>query len=192
MNWLDIVLLFLFAISVLTAFRNGLTAEVVRLVSVALALVLSVWLYGTAASFLLPYTNSKAVANFCGFLIVFCGVWLAGWLIGLALSRLLKLTGLSIVDRLLGAAFGTVRGLLLAAALVTALMAFTPGNAPPRAVVGSRVAPYVIDASRIVAAIAPYELNSGFRKNYEQAKDIWRNTLKRTIPSLPAARNKTP
>ena len=99
----------------------------------------------------------------------------------------MKVAGLSFVDRLLGAGFGVVRGLLISIALVLALLAFTPGKSPPNAVVHSRVAPYVIDAARVCAAVAPHELKDGFRKSYEQVKTIWGNALKKGIRELPDA-----
>jgi len=185
MNWLDVVLLILLLGSVVTSFSAGLTREVVGLVSMIAALILAIWFYGTAGSFLLPYVSSPGIANFCGFLIVFCGVLILGALLGRALGRLMKVAGLSFVDRLLGAGFGVVRGLLISIAVVLALLAFTPGKSPPNSVVNSRVAPYVIDAARLVSAVAPHELKDGFRKSYEQVKTIWGNALKRGIRDLP-------
>jgi membrane protein required for colicin V production len=179
------VLLILLLGSVVTSFSAGLTREVVGLASMIAALVLAIWFYGTAGSFLLPYVSSPGIANFCGFLIVFCGVLIAGSLLGHALGRLMKVAGLSFVDRLLGAGFGVVRGLLMSVALIVALLAFAPGKSPPNAVVHSRVAPYVIDAARLFTAMAPHEVKDGFRKSYEQVKTIWSNALKKSMRDLP-------
>ncbi len=187
MNWLDVVLLLILLGSVVTSFSTGLAREVVGLVSMVAALVLAIWFYGSAGSFLQPYVSSPGVANFCGFLLVFLGVIVLGAIIGRVLSRLMKVAGLSFVDRLLGAGFGLVSGMLIAIAIVLALLAFTPGKAPPNAVVQSRVAPYVIDAARVVATVAPYELKDGFRKSYEQVKSIWGTALKKGIRGLPDA-----
>jgi membrane protein required for colicin V production len=187
MNWLDIVLLLVLVGSIVTSFSTGLAREIVGLVSMIAALVLAIWFYGTAGSFLQPYVSSPGIANFCGFLIVFCGVIALGAILGRLLRRMIKVAGLSFVDRLLGAGFGIVRGLLIAIALVLALLAFTPGKAPPNAVVHSKVAPYVIDAARVCAAVAPHELKDGFRKSYEQVKTIWGNALKKGIRGLPDA-----
>lgn len=187
MNWLDIVLLIVLAASVVTSFSTGLAREVVGLISLIAALVLAIWFYGTAGSFLLPFVSSPAIAHFCGFLIVFAVVLVAGAILGRLLARFLKVAGLSFVDRLLGAGFGMVRGLLISIAFVLALLAFTPGPSPPNAVVHSKVAPYVIDAARVCAAIAPHELKDGFRKSYEQVKSIWGNALKKGIRELPDA-----
>jgi membrane protein required for colicin V production len=187
MNWLDIVLLIVLVGSVVTSFSTGLAREVVGLVSMVAALVLAIWFYGSAGAILLPYVSSPGIAHFCGFLIVFVGVLVAGALIGRVLGRMMKAAGLSFVDRLLGAGFGVVRGLLISIAFVLALLAFTPGKSPPTAVVHSRVAPYVIDAARVCAAIAPRELKDGFRKSYEQVKSIWGSALKKGIRELPDA-----
>jgi membrane protein required for colicin V production len=148
---------------------------------------LAIWFYGSAGAILLPYVSSPGIANFCGFLVVFVGVLVAGALIGRLLGRMMRAAGLSFVDRLLGAGFGVVRGLLISIAVVLALLAFTPGKSPPNAVVHSRVAPYVIDAARVCAAIAPRELKDGFRKSYEQVKTIWGSALKKGIRELPDA-----
>jgi membrane protein required for colicin V production len=173
MNWLDIVLLIVLVGSVVTSFSTGLAREVVGLISMV--------------AMLLPYVSSPGIAHFCGFLIVFLGVLILGAITGRLLGRLMKVAGLSFVDRLLGAGFGVVRGLLISIALVLALLAFTPGKSPPNAVVHSRVAPYVIDAARVCAAIAPHELKDGFRKSYDQVKTIWGNALKKGIRELPDA-----
>jgi membrane protein required for colicin V production len=187
MNWLDVALLLILVGSVVTSFSTGLAREVVGLVSMVAALLLAIWFYGTAGSFLQPYVSSPGVANFCGFLMVFCGVLILGAIVGRVLRRMMRVVGLSFVDRLLGAGFGMVRGLLISIAVVLALLAFTPGKSPPNAVVHSRVAPYVIDAARVCATIAPHELKDGFRKSYEQVKTIWGNALKKGIRSLPDA-----
>jgi len=185
MNWLDVVLVIVLLWSVFTSFSTGLTREIVKLVSLVAALVLAIWFYGTAGSFLQPYVSSPGVAHFCGFLIVFVGVLILGSVVGHTLGRFLKVTGLSFVDRLLGAAFGVVRGVLIGVALILALLAFAPGKSPPNAVVDSRLAPYEIDAARVFAAVAPHELREGFHKSYEEVKTAWNNAVHKGMRELP-------
>lgn len=173
MNWLDLLLLLIIAGSVYTSFRKGLSREVIGLVTVCCALLLGIWLYGNAGSYLLPYLSSRSVANFAGFGIVFCGVLLLGSVVSAIAGRFLKITGLSLFDHVLGAGFGIVRGILISVALITAILAFSPGDAPPAPVVNSRMAPYVASAARVVTMMAPYELKQGFRKTYEKVKSAW-------------------
>jgi membrane protein required for colicin V production len=187
MNWLDFVLLILIVTSIIASFRKGFSRELIGLISVIVALFCGLWFYGSAGSILEPYVSSRGIAHFCGFLIVFIAVVIAGAVIGLLFSRLVKAAGLSFFDRILGAGFGAVRGLLMSVALVVAIVAFTPaaGDAAPSAVVHSRLAPYVIDTAHLFASIAPRELKDGFRKHYGQVKTIWRDTLKNGIQKLP-------
>jgi membrane protein required for colicin V production len=185
MNWLDFVLVLILAASVVAGFRRGLSRQIIGLVSGVLALVLGIWFYGTVGFYLLPYASSRTMANAGGFAVVFCGVLLLGAMVSFAVGRFLNVTGLSIVDHLLGAGFGLLRGLVFAIAIIMGVMAFSRGDNPPAAIVGSRMAPYVVDAARVVAAIAPHELREGFRRTYAQVKAAWSDALDKGIRKLP-------
>jgi len=187
MNWLDWVLVLLLAFSIIASFRKGFSRELIELISVLVALFCGLWFYGSAGAFLEPYVKSPGVAHLCGFLIIFVGVLIAGGLLGMLFGRLVKAAGLSFFDRVLGAGFGAVRGLLMSVALVVAIVAFAPstGDAAPNAVVHSRLAPYVIDTAHVFASIAPRELKDNFRKHYGQVKNIWHDALKNGVHRLP-------
>jgi membrane protein required for colicin V production len=183
MNWLDLVLAIILLASVLSSFRKGLSRELIGLVSVCLALLLGIWLYGSAAAHLLPYLRSRQTANFAGFAVVFCGVLLIGGILSLIVGKILRISGFSFIDHLLGLAFGLARGLLIGVALITGIMAFSPGDQPPMAVVQSRLAPFVLGGARVIAAIAPHELKEGFRKSYARVQSEWAQ-LSRGVKNL--------
>lgn len=185
MNWLDIVLLIIIAASMLTSFRKGLSREIIGLIAVILAFVLGSWFYGTAGALFEPHVSSPSVAHFAGFAVVFGGVLLLGAIVGYIVGKFLKVTGLSFFDHVLGAGFGLARGVLIGIALVMGIMAFSAAGHPPVAVVQSRTAPYVVDAARLVASIAPHELREGFRRSYAQVKTAWSRTLEDGIRKLP-------
>ena len=138
----------------------------------------ALWFYGAAGSFLLPYVSHGRIANFIGFVVIFVAFLILGALVGKLLSVALKWVGLSWLDRLLGGAFGMVRGLVIGIALVLALLAFSP-TPPPRAVVGSRLAPYVIEAANVCAYLAPREVREGVRDSYAKVKDVWDQFLQK-------------
>jgi len=190
MNWLDIVLLLIVAASVFTSFRKGLVREVIGLVSVILAILAGIWIYGIPAGLLMPYLSSRAVANFAGFFVVFCAMLAIGAVAGFFAGKFLRVTGLSIFDHLLGAVFGMVRGTLIGVALIMGLMAFSPADRPPNAIVDSRAAPYVAGAARVMAALAPYELKEGFRKTYAQARSAWEKAIHDGLQKRPAGERK--
>ncbi len=169
MNWLDIVLIVVLAYSTFRSFQKGFSREIIGLAASLFALVLGMWFYGLAGSFVAPYVASARMANLAGFLIVVVVVLTLGALTGWVVSRFLRTIGLSFFDRLLGAVFGLGRGLLVAIALLTAFIAFGPasdGAAVPAAVLHSQIAPYVLEASRYFVAIAPMDLKQRFRKEY--------------------------
>jgi membrane protein required for colicin V production len=185
MNWLDAVLLFILALSVIAGFRKGLSRQIIGLVSVVAAIVLGLWMYGLAGAWLTPYVSSRRAANFGGFALVFCGVMLAGSVIGYLVHKFLKLTGLSFFDRILGAGFGVLRGTLIAVALVLGIMAFSAEGKPPESVVRSRMAPYTVQAARVFAAMAPHDMREGFHRAYGQVKSAWGNGLEKNLRERP-------
>jgi len=185
MNWLDVTLGLILIASVIAAFRNGFTREVIRLVAVVVGFVLGLWFYGWAGGFLEPHLKSPQVAHFVGFLIVFCGVLLIGVLVGFLVGRFLRVTGLSFFDHILGAGFGVLRAALISVVLISGLLAFSHGGAPPASVEQSRLAPYLVGAANMAADMAPHEFKEGFRKAYGQVKQTWANTRHEVTP--PAA-----
>lgn len=179
MNWLDIVLLLIFCLSVASGFAKGFAKLLVGLAAAILGFLCGLWFYGAAGAYLLPYVSHKGVANFLGFLLIFFAIVLAGAVVGKLLGTLLKWVGLSWIDRLLGGVFGLVRGLVFAIAIVLALMAFSP-KPPPASVVRSRIAPYVIGAANICSYMAPKEVREGVRQSYEKIRQAWREMLDKT------------
>ncbi len=161
------------------SFRKGLSRQVIHLAAVVAGIVLGAWFYGRVAEVLEPHVTSPTAAKLGGFLIVFCGVVFVGALASWIVGKFLRITGLSIVDHLLGAVFGLLRGVLVAVALIMGVMAFSKDGTPPRAIEESRVAPYVSQAARVFAALAPRELKDGFHKSYEQAKLVWDRNVKK-------------
>jgi membrane protein required for colicin V production len=182
-NWLDIVLVLILSLSVFGGLVNGFAKVGIGLIATVLGLFCGLWFYGTAGSFLLPYVSHKGIANFIGFVLVFFGILLMGALASKLIGLLFRWTGLTWLDRLLGGAFGVLRGVVIGVALVLALMAFSP-EPPPRSVVESHVAPYVIDAANICTGFAPREVKDGVRTSYERIKQAWSEVLKKRAKSF--------
>lgn len=181
MNWLDLLMAVLAAILVVQGIRQGFTRLAIGLVATLLGIVLASWTYGSAGAFLIPYLSSKALANIAGFLIVFIGVQLAGSLLAWGLGRLFKWTGLTVLDRLLGAAFGIVKATLVGIVIVMILTAF-PLSPVPNSVKESISAPYLIEASHILVQLTPRELKDGFSSTYDKIKSIWSGEAEKSLP----------
>ena len=172
MNWVDYLLIAIVGFSVLSGFRIGAARVGVGFIAALVGIFAGFWCYGLVAAHILDYVNSRAFANLIGFVLIFTAVLVLGALIGRLLGSLFRWIGLSWFDRLLGAAFGFVRGILVAIALVTVLLAFAPAPPPP-SIVESRMLPYVMDASNVLAAATPHEIKDAFRETKDKVKKIW-------------------
>jgi membrane protein required for colicin V production len=168
-NWLDIVIGVVVLLSVVGGLRKGFSREIIGLAAALLGLLLASQFYKLAGDPLKPYINGEWLTSVAGFLIVFFGVLIAGSIVSSIVRRILKTVGLSTVDRLLGAAYGLVRGSLVAFGIIMGLtvVGWT------EAVVHSRMAPYLVEASGFVAKVAPGGLRIRFQHEYERLKSTW-------------------
>lgn len=172
MNWVDYLLIAIVGFSVIAGFSAGAARVGVGFIAAVVGMFAGFWCYGLAASHIIDYVNSRPLANLIGFLLIFTGVLVLGALIGRLLAKLFRWIGLSWLDRLLGAAFGFVRGMLVSVALVTVLLAFAPVPPPP-SIVESKMLPYVMDASNVLATATPHEIKDAFRETKDKIRKIW-------------------
>jgi membrane protein required for colicin V production len=117
-DWLIIAVV---GVSALIGVIRGLLTEVLSVVFWVAAVVLSV-LFGADVA---ARIGAGALSLVLGHLAVFIGVLVVGSLVLWALRSLLKGTGLSGTDRLLGFIFGLLRGVVLVAGGVL-LLGYTP------------------------------------------------------------------
>jgi len=172
MSWIDLVLALVIASSVLTGFAAGFARVGVGFAALIVGMFCGFWFYGIVAAYVIDYVTSRAIANLIGFFVILIGVLILGAIVGRILAKFFKWVGLSWLDRLLGGAFGVVRGFLIAAVMVTVLLAFSP-SPPPPSVVDSRLLPYVINVSDVLAAVTPREIKDSFYATKDRVKAVW-------------------
>lgn len=125
MNWVDYAILAIVAISLLVGALRGFMKEVFSLVTWALAFVIAYRFAGDVAGLMEPHVSLPSARTAMGFAGLFLVVLVVGGLLNYLIGRLVETTGLTGTDRLLGGAFGAVRG--LAIVLVFLLVAgYTP------------------------------------------------------------------
>ena len=161
MNLADWVILGTILLSVLLAASQGFFYEVFSFAGVIVGYLLAAWEYRRVADWLSPYVKSGWVAEITGFLVIFLAVVILAGILGRILRWLLKKAGLRWFDRLLGAAFGLLRGALLVAITLLAVTTFAPGS---RWLSGSELAPYFIVLARAASWVAPAEVRARFRQ----------------------------
>ena len=172
-NWIDALIGGILLLSVLGAVRNGATREVLRIAALLAGIFLAMWWYDRVALELQPYIDDPRLAACAAFLSIFTGCLLAGAVFAWSLVKVWGFAGLRWFDRLLGAAFGLVRGLLVAAAVLLAVIAFRPFPDAAQTVAESKLAPWVLHAARAAAAAAPRDFRDAFLNGSERVREVW-------------------
>lgn len=124
MNWLDIVIIGVIVLSALISFFRGFVKEALSLVTWAGAYFVSSHYYPKLAVF---FTNIQdtMIRNGAAIAALFVATLIVGALINYIISQLVEKTGLSGTDRVLGMVFGGLRGVLIVAAVLFVMDAFT-------------------------------------------------------------------
>ena len=179
MSFLDLVLIAIVGGSVVSGFLAGFARAGVGFLAAITGVLFGFWFYGIPAAWVHKFISSVAVSNLVGFLVVFVACVALGGLIGILLAKLFKWTGLSWLDRLMGAGFGFVRGGLAAVAFVSVLLAFTPRPVPAW-MTGSFLLPYAIDTSNVLASLAPRALKDPVRDSVREIRQAWDDQVRKS------------
>ena len=161
LNAADWVILAIIAFSVVTAAMQGFLFEVISLAGLVLGYLLAAWEYHVVANWFAPYVKAQWVADIIGFIVILLVVIVLAGIIGRLARWLMKEVGLHWFDRILGGAFGLVRGSLTAAVV---LLGFTTFNPQSAWLEGSRLAPYFLVVAHGASWLAPSEVRARFRQ----------------------------
>lgn len=120
---LDWVIAGALAFSLLLGAWRGLVYEVLSVAGWLAAFVFAQWLAPDVAAWLPMGQATEVMRYAAGFVLVFIGAVFAAGLLAFVAKKLIEAVGLRPVDRVLGAAFGLIRGaLIVLAASVVCLM----------------------------------------------------------------------
>lgn len=113
MNWADWAIVIVLTLSSVISLARGFIKEALSLVIWVVALVVANVFSSRLEVFLVNTISTPSLRAMAAFLLVFIGVLLIGALLNFLIGLIVKATGLSGTDRLLGMVFGAVRGLLV-------------------------------------------------------------------------------
>ena len=171
LNSLDWVILAVVFISVLGSLLKGFVRESISLASVVVGIVLASRLYPMTTGFFLHFVRSQDLAAILGFVTIFSGCLIAGALVSFFVHKFVRLAHLQWFDRLLGAAFGLIRGWMIAAVLVLLLTAFPLQLA---SIQEARLAPVLLVSARVLILLTPQTLKDRFMEGYGEVERLWR------------------
>ncbi len=127
LNYIDIGIIVLIFLSALVGFVRGFVREALSLTVWVAAIVLTI-AFAEDLSTKLPFTISYALAPLIiAAVLIFVGVLIAGSLLNYIVNKGLYAIGMGGLDRVLGGAFGVIRGALVVTLLVLLLsLGLTP------------------------------------------------------------------
>jgi len=182
MNWLDILVSAVFIVSMVAAFRNGFSHEVIRLIALTLGIIGGFWYYGTLSNFLEPYIANRQLSEFVAFMFFLVGSLVAGAILSWTFGKLMGWTGMRWFDRMLGVVFGFLRGLMINAVFILGLVSFAPFTSSEEQLSGSRFSPFVLNVAKLVADLAPKSIGENFSAGFERVRASWNHsTSKSTV-----------
>ncbi len=156
--------------SCLAALFKGLAAELISLASVVVGVALALLFYPAAGA----VVGQLGLAEPLNLLVGFGGIFAVCLVGGAVLIRLadsiLKALFLKWADRLLGAAFGLVRGWLIVTVAVMALAAFSVAQP---VVAGSRTGAFFLTSAELLNELAPDDFRGRFERGYKEIFQRW-------------------
>ncbi len=117
---IDILIAVAVLISVVIGIVRGFVKEAISIVSLLLAIWAALYFGPAVGDLSESWLSSEELQTWFGRILVFALVLSIGGLLGWAISKMVRLSVLSGIDRLLGALFGAARGALLLAVFVIA------------------------------------------------------------------------
>lgn len=148
----DWLLIGVVAISALMAFGRGFIRVLFSLAGLIAGILVASWNYLQLATWMNGWVTSLPTAQIIAFLAILLAVWFVFAAAAGFVRRAVKAVGLGFADRLLGAAFGAARGVLLGIAMLMALAAFAPDSDWMKK---SVLAPYFLEGAHAVSFVVP-------------------------------------
>lgn len=118
MNWADWIIVAIIGISALISLSRGFIREALSLAIWVGAFIVSM-LFGDSLAYLLTDTiSTPSLRRIVAMAALFVGTLIVGGLLNFVIGHLIKISGLSGTDRLLGMIFGIARGVIVVVAIV--------------------------------------------------------------------------
>ena len=122
---IDYIIIGIIAFSIIVSLLRGFVREVLSLASWVVAFIVASQFYPSLAAYL-TQIDSLYIRNGTAIGILFVLTLIVGAIVNFVIAQLVDKTGLTGTDRVLGAAFGLLRGVLIVAAVLLFGETFTP------------------------------------------------------------------
>lgn len=125
LNWADWSIIAIISLSSLFSLKRGFVKEALSLVTWIAAFIIARTFNPNLQTLLVDMIDTVVLRAVVAFAILFIGTLIVGAIINNLIAVLVKMTGLSTTDRLLGVIFGVARGIIIVVVTI-ALLRVTP------------------------------------------------------------------
>jgi membrane protein required for colicin V production len=173
MNPFDMLIAAIVAFCVIRGVFRGLINELSSIIGVMAGFYAAYTYYVPLAKLFLRWMDDPAYANIISFLIIFSLIYFIVSIAGVVIKYALNIAFMGWFDRICGACFGLIKGVLIASVLFLIFTAFLPKGAP--VVKNSVFAPHLAMLSGKLAKVVNQEMKKDFGIKIDELQKYWRS-----------------
>jgi membrane protein required for colicin V production len=162
LNWVDWVIIAVLTLSTLISLWRGFVREALSLAAWIAAFVLASLFADSVAGMLSAIIENVTGRYIAAYIVLFVSVLVLGTILNALMAKLIRLSGLSTLDRLLGTLFGFTRGLIVVLVVVFIAQELLPLQ-EQRALLESELMPQLEMIAHWVRS-AFTEINAGWQQ----------------------------
>jgi membrane protein required for colicin V production len=175
MNPFDMVVIVIVGFTIIRGIFRGLIKEVSSIVGVLGGFYAAYTYYPELAKPLSNFISNSAYNNIFSFILLFCVIFFIISILGVVIKYLLNIAFLGWVDRICGAGFGFIKGILICSVLLIALTTFLPKNAG--LIKNSTLAPHVTNISQMMAKAVPDDMKRTYETKLRALQKTWQRNV---------------
>ncbi len=172
MNTLDIIIIVILSFCLIRGIFRGFAKELSSIIGVFGGLYAACTYYPAVSRLLSGLISDASYRNILSFLIIFCAIFFIISLLGILIKYILKIAFMGWFDRLFGAGFGIVKGILIVSVLILTFTSFLPKDSP--VIKESHLSPHISHVSETMAKVVSKDMKDKFTVNIKGLKKAWK------------------
>jgi membrane protein required for colicin V production len=173
MNPFDFLILAILAYGLIRGVFRGLVREISSIVGVLGGFYAAYTYYRPLAKLMSAWISNPVYLNILSYLAIFSGVVITVGILAVIIKYLLNIAYLGWVDRICGALFGLLKGVLVSFVLFIMLTAFLPAGAP--LIKNSTLSPHVATGSEVMAKVISKDMKDAFMAKLKELRKSWQH-----------------